>query len=73
MGNTSRLGQFLVNERRARGISQDAAASNVGVSRPTWRAWEVEGVEPVKVAHLRKLARFLRLSFLELCGLLRQS
>jgi Zn-dependent peptidase ImmA (M78 family)/DNA-binding XRE family transcriptional regulator len=49
------LGQRLTEARKARGITQEAAAAHLGVSRPTFIAIE-KGERPAKPAEVVKLA-----------------
>jgi Zn-dependent peptidase ImmA (M78 family)/transcriptional regulator with XRE-family HTH domain len=52
------LGQRLAEARKARGITQEAAASHLGCSRPTYIAIE-KGERPAKPEEIVKLAGFL--------------
>lgn len=51
------LGQRLAEARKARGITQEAAASHLGCSRPTYIAIE-KGERPAKPEEIVKLAAF---------------
>jgi len=51
------LGQRLAEARKARGITQEAAASHLGCSRPTYIAIE-KGERPAKAEEIVKLAGF---------------
>jgi transcriptional regulator with XRE-family HTH domain len=56
---TRHLGQQLERARLDRGISQDEAAEQLGVSQATFSRW-VQGINP-KSAHWTKIARFLKI------------
>jgi Zn-dependent peptidase ImmA (M78 family)/DNA-binding XRE family transcriptional regulator len=51
------LGQRLAEARKSRGVTQEAAAEHLGISRPTFIAIE-KGERPAKPAEIVKLAAF---------------
>src|SRR5947209_15204194 len=53
--NPRSLGQRLAEARKARGITQEAAAAHLGCSRPTYIAIE-KGERPAKPEEIVKLA-----------------
>lgn len=54
---TASLRECLLAARERRGLSQEAAAAIVGVSRPLWAAWET-GRKPIPQKRAEALARW---------------
>ena len=59
------LGKSLAEARRKSGLSQEAVAESLGVSRQTVSKWEIGQVVP-NIAQCQKLAALYRLSLDEL-------
>ena len=65
------LGKSLAEARRKSGLSQEAVAESLGVSRQTVSKWEIGQVVP-NIAQCQKLAALYRLSLDELVQFDRQ-